>query len=261
MVKDTASVSGPGFSLLIHSTILLSLATASLLRLTPLPDPTRKHTPTPPLDLILTAGGGGANTTPAPLKGSTQRERPQPEHDQPAITRPTEPEAPVQPPTEVLPPPVDNDTQGVSSDDGPIGVPDGESGGAPDGSYGGARNGAGGEGGNGSQGFGGDGSTPGGPGTGDTLYLDNRIVPPVLIKKVVPPYPVVARAARLEATLRFEIVVDEFGDVSSMTAIKTHPLFEQSALDAIRQWKYRPATLGGRPVKVYLLVSVEFRLR
>jgi outer membrane biosynthesis protein TonB len=48
--------------------------------------------------------------------------------------------------------------------------------------------------------------------------------------------------------------------VIEVIPIKTHPLFEQSAVEALRRWKYRPAMQGGRAVKVYLLVTVEFRL-
>jgi TonB family protein len=45
-----------------------------------------------------------------------------------------------------------------------------------------------------------------------------------------------------------------------VTPLKSHPLFEQAAVEALRRWKYRPAMQGGRAVKVYLLVTVEFKL-
>ncbi|HZI95301.1 MAG TPA: energy transducer TonB, partial [Patescibacteria group bacterium] len=94
----------------------------------------------------------------------------------------------------------------------------------------------------------------------EVLYLDGTITLPVVVKRVEPVYPPPARLARLEATLRFQVVVDEHGDVIEVIPIKTHPLFEQSAVEALRRWKYRPAMQGGRAVKVYLLVTVEFRL-
>ena len=267
MLNSTSSVSGSGYSLLIHSSILLSLAAASALSISPLPDPAPAHAPVPPFYTVMLGGGGGGGlpTPPPPLKGTPGKES-QP----PAVARPEEMPAPIagavsepiaQPQDGEVAQPADSRAQDLTQDGGGPGDPGGSSSGAIGGIDGGTEGGGFGGEGSGPPGFGSGGSAPGSPGSGDTYYLDSTIIPPVLIRKVIPRYPEVARAARLEATLRFQIVVDESGDVSEVTPLKSHPLFEQDAIDAIREWKYHPATLKGTPVKVHLLVMVEFRLR
>lgn len=256
-MRTTASVSGSGLSLLIHTSILMSLAAASVLHTGTLPEPAHRHAPTSPLNLILpdSAAAGGPALPPPPAKGVSRGTR-QLNDTQPNAGPPPEPAAVTQPPGETAPP-----ADALAPMDGPPGVPDGDPDGSPYGVDGGIGQHGGGDGTDGSQGIGGPGAGEGPPGRDDTYYLDGKVVPPVLIEKVVPVYPEMARAARLEATLRFEIIVDEQGHVGRITPLRTHPLFEHDAIAAIRKWRYRPATIGGAAVKVHLLVVVEFKLR
>lgn len=110
---------------------------------------------------------------------------------------------------------------------------------------------------------GGDGIRTGvGSGTGDPLELGEGIVPPVLLKRVEPDYPVVARIGRLEGHVEIEAVVGTGGAVESARIVSaTNPIFDQSALRAVRAWRYRPALMNGRQVRVVFTVSIDFILR
>jgi len=109
-----------------------------------------------------------------------------------------------------------------------------------------------------------------GPGTGGgrvdappaPLELTPDMVPPVLVRKVPPGYPELARTARLPGFVLLEAVVGEDGGVDDVTVLKaSSPLFVDAAVGAVRQWRYRPALQNGRPVRVYFTVRVEFQLR
>jgi TonB family protein len=84
---------------------------------------------------------------------------------------------------------------------------------------------------------------------------------PVLIHRVEPEYPVWARKGRVEGMVMIEAVITERGDVVDAHVVQSaNPVLNDSALAAIRQWRYQPATLDGRPVRVYLTVTMTFNL-
>jgi protein TonB len=113
---------------------------------------------------------------------------------------------------------------------------------------------------------GGTGKGPGGIGTrGETaevLPIGGDVVAPVLVHRVDPAYPEWARRIRLEGLLILQAVIGTGGEVQELTVLKSaHPALDAAARDAVHQWRYRPATLNGRLVRVFLTVTVEFRLR
>jgi protein TonB len=88
------------------------------------------------------------------------------------------------------------------------------------------------------------------------------MVSPVLVRKVKPDYPALARAARLPGFVLLQAVVGEDGCVEDVKVLQaSSPLFGDAAVEAVRQWKYRPALQSGRPVRVYFSVRVEFQLK
>jgi protein TonB len=106
------------------------------------------------------------------------------------------------------------------------------------------------------------GGVPGGIVSDDQpIYLTGDVRPPELVTKVQPEYPEVARRARAEGKVILEIVVNRNGEVESAKVLKSHPLFDQAAIDAVKKWKYNPALQSGRPVKVYITVVVDFKLK
>jgi periplasmic protein TonB len=87
------------------------------------------------------------------------------------------------------------------------------------------------------------------------------VVAPAAIARPAPRYPELARKMRVEGVVVVEAVIDEHGNV--VDARPLHGLgfgCTEAALAAIRSWTYRPATLNGRPVSVYLTVTVNFEL-
>jgi protein TonB len=126
----------------------------------------------------------------------------------------------------------------------PGGIPGGVAGGIPGGVPGGVP----------------DGVSDGFPDADQPLYLTGEVRPPERTTFVMPEYPEVARKARAEGKVILEIVVGRMGDVEDVKVLRSNPLFDQAAVEAVKAWKYRSALQSGRPVKVYLTVVVDFEL-
>jgi TonB family protein len=82
----------------------------------------------------------------------------------------------------------------------------------------------------------------------------------MLIKKVDPEYPALARQARIQGTVRFTVLLDKEGKVKNMTLLSGHPLMVEPAKNALRQYEYKPTLLNGEPVEVVSQVDVKFTL-
>ncbi len=81
-----------------------------------------------------------------------------------------------------------------------------------------------------------------------------------LLKKVIPIYPSLARQARISGTVRLIGVIAKDGTIQQLQVTSGHPLLIQSALDAVRQWVYRPTLLNGQAVEVIAPIDVNFTL-
>lgn len=98
-----------------------------------------------------------------------------------------------------------------------------------------------------------------GPEAGVILTPGGDVHAPVLLERVEPDYPEAARRARLEGTLILEAVITASGTVQEVRVLRSiNPLLDEAAERAVRQWRYKPATLNGRAVPVYLTVTVRF---
>jgi protein TonB len=84
------------------------------------------------------------------------------------------------------------------------------------------------------------------------------IKPPVRTAYVAPIYPDIARAARVSGTVVVECTIDPSGRVVEARVVTGHPLLDESALDAVRQWRYEPTRLNRVPVAVLMTVTVRF---
>jgi periplasmic protein TonB len=82
-----------------------------------------------------------------------------------------------------------------------------------------------------------------------------------LIHRVIPVYPATAKIARIEGVVVLEAVISKEGMVNSLRIISGHPLLTQAAIDAVRQWIYRPTLLSLEPVAVVTTITVTFSLR
>ena len=99
-------------------------------------------------------------------------------------------------------------------------------------------------------------------GTGDKpLRVGGDVNPPVTVKRVEPIYPDVARKARIEGMVILETIIDRNGNVTDVRVLKGLPLgIDQSAIDAVKRWKFKPGTLNGQPIPVIFTLTVNFTL-
>lgn len=84
---------------------------------------------------------------------------------------------------------------------------------------------------------------------------------PVVIRRVEPVYPEVARKSRIAGIVILETIIDRNGNVRNARVLKPLPFgLDEAALDAVRQWKFRPGTRNGEPVDVLFNLTINFRL-
>jgi periplasmic protein TonB len=81
-----------------------------------------------------------------------------------------------------------------------------------------------------------------------------------LVNRVTPVYPPLARQTRISGTVRLHAIIGKNGMVEQLQVESGHPLLVQSALDAVRQWRYQPTLLNGEPVEVDTEIDVIFSL-
>ncbi len=81
-----------------------------------------------------------------------------------------------------------------------------------------------------------------------------------LINKVEPVYPPLARNARVQGQVVLTAIISRDGTIQDLRVLSGHPLLIQAALDAVRQWRYKPFLLSGEPVEVETTVTVNFTL-
>jgi protein TonB len=81
-----------------------------------------------------------------------------------------------------------------------------------------------------------------------------------LIHKIQPIYPPLAKQARIQGTVRLHAIIAKDGSIQELQVMSGHALLQQAALDAVRQWRYRPTLLNGEPVEVDTTIDVIFSL-
>lgn len=110
--------------------------------------------------------------------------------------------------------------------------------------------------------LGGTGAAPGPPppASHGVVRVGGDVKAPELVQKIQPDYPPVARAARVEGKVVIDAVISKNGDVVSEKAVSGPGLLVQSALSAVKQWKYKPTYLNGEPVDLAMQVTVDFTL-
>jgi TonB family protein len=96
---------------------------------------------------------------------------------------------------------------------------------------------------------------------GDAVRAVDDIKPPKLVKQVDPVYPQVARQARVEGIVILEAKTDEQGNVIGARILRSIAILDQAAIEAVKQWKYEPLILEGKPRKVLFTVTVRFQLK
>jgi len=93
------------------------------------------------------------------------------------------------------------------------------------------------------------------------VSVGGEVKPVQLISSVAPVYPQLARSQRVYGDVKIDALIDENGRVTSMKVVGGPVLLHQAAMDSLRQWRYKPATLNGKAVSMHLVVTVQFRLQ
>jgi protein TonB len=81
-----------------------------------------------------------------------------------------------------------------------------------------------------------------------------------ILQQTRPLYPALARQARIQGNVVLHAIIDKDGKVAQLEVISGHPLLVQSALDAVKQWRYKPTLLNGDPVEVDTTITVTFTM-
>jgi TonB family protein len=92
------------------------------------------------------------------------------------------------------------------------------------------------------------------------VRTSDSIMQSLIIKKVAPVYPPLARQARIQGVVVMKVQISKTGDVENIQLFSGHPILAPSAIEAVKQWKYKPYLLNGEPVEVETNVTVNFTL-
>ena len=93
-----------------------------------------------------------------------------------------------------------------------------------------------------------------------TLRVSQGISQGMLLKRVQPVYPQQARQLRLQGPVQLEANIGKDGSITKIKQISGDAVLGRAALDAVRQWKYKPYYLNGEPVEIQTQITVNFKL-
>jgi protein TonB len=96
--------------------------------------------------------------------------------------------------------------------------------------------------------------------TPQRVRVSSGVFAGLLIKKVQPNYPPLAKQARIQGTVVLQAQISKTGDIQNLQLISGHPMLAPAAIEAVKQWKYKPYLLNGEPVEVETQVQVNFTL-
>ena len=98
-------------------------------------------------------------------------------------------------------------------------------------------------------------------GTGsDRVSLPAEIAQSLLVTKIVPTYPPLARETRVQGEVVLDVEISKEGAIEGLRTLTGHPMLIPAAIDAVKQWRYKPYLLNGEPVPVQTQVTVNFSL-
>jgi protein TonB len=91
--------------------------------------------------------------------------------------------------------------------------------------------------------------------------VGGEIDEPARIVYKAPTYPPIAVSARVEGTVILEATIDAQGVVRNVTVLKSVPLLDRAAIEAVQQWRYTPTRLNGQAIPIIMTVTVTFSVR
>jgi TonB family protein len=93
------------------------------------------------------------------------------------------------------------------------------------------------------------------------VRVGSGVAPPQKIKDVKPAYPASAQGSGVQGVVIIEATIDATGKVSDARVLRSVPLLDQAAVDAVKQWEFTPTVLNGTPVAVIMTVTVNFAMQ
>lgn len=81
-----------------------------------------------------------------------------------------------------------------------------------------------------------------------------------LIQKIEPGYPSIARGARIQGQVVLAAIISKTGEIQNLVLVSGHPMLVPAAIEAVKQWRYRPFLLNGEPVEVETTITLTFQL-
>ena len=98
------------------------------------------------------------------------------------------------------------------------------------------------------------------PATPARIKQGGNVTAASIITQTRPVYPALARQARIQGNVVLHAIIDKEGKVAQLEVVSGHPLLVQAALDAVKQWRYKPTQLNGDPVEVDTTITVTFTM-
>jgi protein TonB len=98
------------------------------------------------------------------------------------------------------------------------------------------------------------------PSPPEPIRLGGEIKPPARVRNAQPVYPLIAKQNRIQGIVIIDAIIGTDGKVEDAKVIRSIPLLDQAALDAVKAWEYTPTLLNGRPTPVIMTVTVHFKL-
>ena len=92
------------------------------------------------------------------------------------------------------------------------------------------------------------------------IRVGGNVQAAMLLKQAKPLYPPLARQARIQGTVKLQAFISRDGTIQQLQVLSGHPLLIPNALDAVKQWVYKPTLLNGEPVEVVTVIDVNFTL-
>jgi protein TonB len=92
------------------------------------------------------------------------------------------------------------------------------------------------------------------------IRVSSGVTQGMVVKRVEPAYPAIAKTARVQGTVILAAVIGKDGTIQNLHVVSGHPLLQGAAMDAVKQWRYKPYILNGEPVEVDTQVEVHFTL-
>jgi protein TonB len=92
------------------------------------------------------------------------------------------------------------------------------------------------------------------------IRVGGNVQSAMLLRQTKPVYPPLARQARIQGTVKLQAIISRDGTIQQLQVQSGHPLLVPNALEAVKQWVYKPTLLNGEPVEVVTVIDVNFTL-